>query len=404
LLPTLQSFATIYRRSAAARRDAVKDYTLGYETFLRTAGLHDGDERELAEKELLLAEKMSGGLFHIDRQPRSGDPLRLRLVREGGEAWLFSQTGDPSPATARQTLAAFFEHAQSLAVPAPWSSSWSDWFSSLASRALAGDSVLPFKRDDPEGNESLLQALTGVLAWQGESLVRYASSLICGDSKKLQSLEARLIHALAAITGRSSLEDFGILRKPRSVTFHGPLILRRDAAVLDFSPFPAPHTLSESNLVGATIITTAPLCLTVENDDVFHELAKGNPGILLIQTSFPGSAVLKLLSLLPPGLPLHHFGDSDPAGWDILRDLRAKTGRPVLPFLMSHRPSKSPHPFEPEDIHTLERLIGTDLLADHRNDLEAKLRAGEEGDFEQESIPIPVVLRAIRQLMVESGH
>jgi hypothetical protein len=404
LLPTLQSFATIYRRSAAARRSAVKDYTLDYEKFLRSAGLHDGDERELAERELLAAEQLSGGLFRIDRHPRSGIPQTLRLSREGGEVWLFSQTGDASPSSARQTLAAFFDHAQSLPVPAPWPTSWRNWFSVLAARALTGESLQPFKRDDPHGNESLLQALIGVLAWQGESLVRYASSIICGDSKQLQALEARLLPALVAITGRSSLEDFGILRKPRSVTFHGPLILSRDSAILDFSPFPAPHTLSEANLTGASLTTPAPLCLTVENEDVFHELAQRNPGVLLVQTSFPGSAALGLLALLPAALPLHHFGDSDPAGYDILRDLRAKTGRSVLPFLMSHRPSKLPHPLEAEDIHILERLIGSDLLADQCENLEAQLRAGEKGDFEQESIPIPVVLEAIRRLMPESTH
>jgi hypothetical protein len=404
LLPTLQSFATIYRRSASARRDAVKDYTLDYEIFLRTAGLDDGDEREIAEKELLLAETSSGGLFRIDRHPRSGSPQRLRLAREGGEAWLFSQTGDASPSDSRQILGAFFDHAKSLPVPAPWASSWTDWFSSLATRALSGESVHPFKRDDPQGNETLLQTLAGVLNWKDDSLVRYASSLICGDSKKLQSLDARLIPALEAITGRSSLEDFGILRKPRSVTFHGPLILRRDIAVLDFSSFPAPHTLSESNLVGATVTTTAPFCLTVENEDVFHELAKRNPGILLVQSSFPGSAALRFFGLLPADLPFHHFGDSDPAGFDILRDLRSKTGRDIHPFLMDHRPGREALPLSPEENHILDRLIGMNLLGDLRDELQAKLRAGDKGDFEQESIPIPEVIHAIHGLMPESDH
>jgi hypothetical protein len=86
LLPTLQSFATIYRRSASARRDAVKDYTLDYEIFLRTAGLDDGDEREIAEKELLLAETSSGGLFLPNRRRLplrlTPDPRRLLRSRE----------------------------------------------------------------------------------------------------------------------------------------------------------------------------------------------------------------------------------------------------------------------------------------------------------------------------------
>lgn len=82
------------------------------------------------------------------------------------------------------------------------------------------------------------------------------------------------------------------------------------------------------------IATAAHRCLTVENETYFHELAKLQSGKLLIQTSYPGSGTLRLLSRLPAGLEFWHFGDSDEAGFDILRVLREKSGREFRPLHM----------------------------------------------------------------------
>ena len=172
---------------------------------------------------ICVAESQSRGLFQIDRQPRSGSAIRLRLARDGGEEWLFQQIGDTSPEESRRKLAEYFIQSEARPVPAKWRHAWSSWFSKLAELSLRGESVQPFRRDDHDGNHALTDAIAGILDWQGPSLVRYASSAICGDSKQLQILEPRLRVALEAITGSSSLEDFGIHRKPRAITFHGPL-------------------------------------------------------------------------------------------------------------------------------------------------------------------------------------
>jgi len=398
----LKSFATAYRKSAVSRRDGVKDFLIDYEKFLREAGLADGDTRETAEQELTTAEKISGGLFVIDRQPRSGSPLRLRLAREGGEAWLFEQTGEAAPAAGRELLAEFFEKAAAAPVKAMWQESWRRWCKGLAAAARAGDSLQPFRRDDPAGNDELLDVLRKLLDWEGESLIRYASAAICGDSKRLQVLEPRLLPALVAVTGFSSLADFGIHRKPRAVTFHGPVIITTAAGVFDFSLLPGPVTLSESNLLPpAALTSTAPLCLTVENEDVFHELVRARTGALLVQTSYPGSAALRFLRMLPAELPWHHFGDSDPAGSDILRDLRERTGRRIEPLLMQHRPSASSRDLTAEDCRKLQQLLESDLVRDQHEHFRAMLASGKKGVFEQEFIPIAEVLEALRSLLFQ---
>lgn len=399
-METLRHFAKIYQATSAGKSGSSQHgYRMDYEKFLRLAGLADGDEREIAEQELLAAESLSGGLFRIDRHSRTREPQLIRLSKEGGEAWLFEQIGGQAPTVSRRELAAFFESSRDASVAEPWQERWREWFDGLAQRAANGESIHPFRRDDEDGNRTLLAALAGVLCWQGEALVRYASTAICGDSKALQIMEPRLRPALAAITGHASLEAFGILRKPRAATIHGPLVLHFGKAALDFSKLPAPCSLSEANLTQASVITTlAPLCLTVENEDVFHELARRQLGILLVQTSYVGAATLHLLRSLPADLPCHHFGDSDPAGWDILRDLSERSGRSIQPLLMNHRPQQTAQPLSAKEQKLLESMLQMDLLQDLHDDLSRMLASGSKGNFEQEAIPIEDVILAIDQL------
>jgi Uncharacterized protein conserved in bacteria C-term(DUF2220) len=379
-----QTLAELYGKSALRKRD----FTIDYEKFLRLANAGDGDERELAENALRFAESESGGIFGIDRHRKSGLPLTVRLSAEGGEEWLFSKIGKTKPTREREELARYFEQCAERSIPETWATAWKEWCASLASRAMSGASLQPFSKT---GNHDLMEALTGVLNWQGESLIRYASARICGDSKKLQALESRLVTALGEITGEHSLEAFGILHKPRSVNLHGPLVLEIGDSRIDFSALPGTYTLSETNIAEASHISTAAcICLTVENEDVFMELAKRNPGALLIQTSFPGSAVRRLIARLPE-MDFHHFGDSDPAGFDILRDLREKTGKHFRPILMEHRPSPQRIPLSSLEHETLARLIANPSMEDVRDEMQKMSASDDKGIFEQERVPVDQV-------------
>ena len=404
--PTLHHLARRYRASAAGKSPgATRDFTVDYESFLRRAGAEDGDARELAERELAAAATGSGGLLKIDRHPRSRIPTVIRLARDGGEAWLFARLRQSSPTEERQALAAFFQQAAAADVPARWRACWQSWCTALAASAINGDTVQPFHRDDPEGNASLLKAVTGVLNWQGPSLVRYASASITGDSKQLQALEPRILTALAAITGHSTLEAFGIHPKPRFVTLHGPLTLVYPSARLDLGAFPSAVSLTEPNLARATAVTTtARLCLTVENEDTFHALAAAHPpGVLLVLTSYAGSAVRTLLKALPDALPMFHFGDADPSGSDILRDLREKSARDIQPLPVRHFSPPGVvtrfRPFSPADQRLLGRLFDSNLPEGARAQLAAIKRAGGLQSHEQEHIPVSVVLQAIEQIL-----
>jgi hypothetical protein len=395
---TLHAFALIYRQSVAGRSGMVKDYTLDWETFLRRTGSDDGDARELAGQELLAAERMSGGLFVIDRHARTQAEEVLRLKRDGGEAWLFAATGLASPPEERGRLAEFFERAKATEIPEAHASGWSTWCEVLAACALSGRPVVPFKRDDPSGNTRLLEVLAGVLNWQGESLVRYASAVICCDSKALEILRPRLLVALREITRREdvSLEDFGISDKPRSVLIHGPLMLEFPDGRMDFGLLSGPVTISAIDLAGAiSVECRAPRCVTVENESVFLELAKRKTGALLVQTSFVGAATRLLFERLPADLPCEHFGDSDPAGFDVLRDLREKTGRNFRPLMMQFRERPDAPVLTKEERKVIGRLLESKVIADVHGELRRILEAGTKGAFEQEEVPLDAVVSEI---------
>lgn len=391
-IPTiLRVLADIYRKSAAGSHGGARDFTCDYEQLLRHANCHDGDERERAEDDLKRAELESGKLFSIDRAPRSGIPLRVRLSRTGGEMWLFEKLVTDSPSGQRSGLASFFNLMATASVPEEWSEKWRSWSRLLETQALTQGNVQPFKRNDPAGNDDFLNALLGVIRWREESLIRFASRVICGDSKRLENLEGRLLFALQSISGDGgmTLEDCGILKKPRTLAFHGPLVLKLGNDVVDFTPLPGPSSISETNLIEADeVITRATVCVTVENEEVFLELSKRNRSWLLVHTSFPGSAVRRLFGMLRLDLSCLHFGDSDPSGFDILRDLREKTGRAFRPVCMEFRPDPAGLPLTTDERKTIDRLLGTTLLEDVHPELRRMLEAGSKGAFEQECVSI----------------
>lgn len=393
----LEQLARLYQQSASSRKETSRDYTIDYEKFLRMSGVADGDEREIAERELRQAETRSRGLVKIDRHSRTGHPERLRLSRHGGEPWLFEQINSTPPSQQRTELADTYLCFAQQSLPPAWQQAWTDWFRQLAEQALRGESIQPFRRDDPAGNEALVHALSGILHWSSPTLIRYASAAICGDSKQLQRLEPRLRIALGTITGNDSLESFGILRKPRFVTFHGPLTLHIAAEKTDFALFPGPVSLAETNFTDqATLSTNGHICLSVENEDTFHELAATNPGVILILTSYAGAAVRRLMRLLPRELRFFHFGDSDSAGADILRDLREKTGHDIRPLILPGHPHAKRNQLAEFDRKTLLRLQQSNIPAELQAQVETLLEQGIADDFEQESIPIAEVWHALQ--------
>lgn len=386
----LKVFAGRYRNSQAGRTGiCTADFTLDYHKLLKAAHADSAQARIHAEEHLRQAAGQSQGKLKLDTHPRDERLIHVvRLSREGGETWLFHHLRESSPTEERRQLADLFESFASSSV----SPAWPGWCLKLAQHALDGSPIAPFTRDDLAGNRELLTIIPRVLHWQGESLLRFASCMICHDSKKLEQLRPRLESALRQITaGRiQSLEDLGLLEKPRRVFIHGPLRLELPAGTLNLGLLHAPISISETDLHKAiSIHCDAAQVLTIENETTFLELAKLNSDTLLIQTSYPGRAVLALLARLPDTLPIHHFGDTDPAGFDILRDLRTRSGRTIHPLHMHPRPREGSEPLQPSDLQIIDRLLADPGMADCHPALQAMQNSGTKGDFEQESLGRP---------------
>lgn len=344
LSPVFAELARRYRRSAAGRTgQAIRVGPMKLEDVLRSAGCADGDAREVAERELKEAERI--GVLELVRSHRriADDFSDIRLVPEKETAF-FRHLGASSPAEERQAMAEQFAAAMATEVPERWRAGWRAFLSAKRDAALAGGSVEPFERLAGACNAELLALLPKLLAWEGESLRRFASCLLCGSSKRLEQLAGPVERTLAEVTAGqiTTLDDLGIVPNPRSALVHGSLRLRLDGEWLDLGRLHGAFRLSLADIERAEAIeTSAVRCLTVENETSFHELAKLRSGVVLIQTSFPGSATLALLKRLPSTLECHHFGDSDEAGFQILEDLRRGSGRDFQPLHMERGRTRS---------------------------------------------------------------
>ncbi len=348
--PVLEALARRYERSQAGRTgEASRDVLVDAEELLKDAGCAEGEQRAFADQQLQDAER--AGI--LKREPlHKRDPSSLHQIRFSpvNETKLYEGLGRLSPTQVRAALAGQFALAALNDVPDRWRDAWKSWCERMRLKAQAGDSVAPFDREPSAENVELLALLPKLLAWEGESLVRFASCVLCGNSKRLEDLAAKeregefadqlrgkLGKLLEQITGGQicTLDELGILPNPRSALVHGSLRLRLGGEWLDLGRLQGSFRLAQSDLERAEeITTTARRCLTVENETSFHELAKLQSGELVIQTSYPGSGTLALLRRLPAFLEFWHFGDTDEDGFDILRVLRERSGRDFQPLHM----------------------------------------------------------------------
>jgi hypothetical protein len=366
--PVLEVIARRYERRQAGRTgEASRDVLLSLAELLAEAGCSEGEKRAVAEQQLAEAEA-AGILTRVPVHKRDRSNIHQIRFSPASEPALYTRLGRSSPTELRTAVAEQFKVAASADIPTRWRENWKIWCERMRQAALSGSSIAPFDREPTKANAELIALLPKLLAWDGDSLVRFASCVLCGDSKQLEQLaplerdgefsgqlRGKLGRLLEDITGGAihTLDDIGIIPNPRSVLVHGPLRLRFDGAWLDLGVLRGSFRLSQTDIERAEAIETASLrCLTIENETTFHELAKLHSGELLICTSYPGSAAVALLQRLPQNIGCWHFGDNDEAGFEILRVLRKKSGREFHPLHMQ----AGRIPFEQESLGRPTRL------------------------------------------------
>ena len=248
-----------------------------------------------------------------------------------------------------------------------------------------------FRRGELDAGREMLRTVARLLAWQErESFVRAASCRICGDSKRLERQRQSLEKLLTEASGGRfrTFFDIGILDTPRHVLVAGPLRLRFENRTLEIADLRDGASISESDIERGTVECDAVRCVTVENKTSFHQRTLRHPKDLHIHTSYPNAATLTLLRKISPTLEFLHFGDADPAGFDILRELRVATKLPFRAVGMDFHPSADSAILTTEEIRLLEKLSREQSLAPERPTLQTLLAAGRKGAFEQEHRPL----------------
>jgi hypothetical protein len=391
--PVLLEFAKRFERSTGGRHGRGQvDFQPDFEDVLRTAGCGEGESRDLAERELRAAADAHIIELEYDRERARTTILKIRLAPAKEQA-LFAYLGRQSPSDCRELWAMLFHEAAGWSVPSQYVDPWRQFCTWRADTACHWRNMRPFRREDLEEGRELLSLLSRLLAWEGRHLVRWASSVLCNDSKVLERRQNTLERLLSEVTERAicSYSDLGILGVPPDVIFHGPVRLRIGDNWRDFRGLHGPTTLSGADTERITALECdASRCLTVENATPFRSLAGLASGELLVQTSYPNAATLAFLARLAEhriNTEFWHFGDTDPSGFHILRDLRTRSGLQFRAFQMQFRPLAGA-----SLVNRRERELLLDLVPKmpaERPALEAILFNGCKGDFEQEHLGPP---------------
>jgi hypothetical protein len=393
-LKVLQALADRYERTQAGRTgQARRDFSIDYEELLRMAGCIRGEDRICAERDLKEAE--SKNLLRVERHHRAGIPLTIRFSSEN-ETPLFRVLGRIPPTERRNKLAEFFRSAAALEVPEEFRLGWEAFCHTFSDVACSGGSLSPFSREDLRSNTELMTLLPKLLAWRGESLMRFASSILCRDSKRLEYLKSRIEFCLEKITSGkvTCLSDLGILENERSLLINGPLQLVFDHCSIDLSLLTAPVRIDRRDIVRADLVPGTSRCLTIENASMFHELSKLRAGVILASSGSEGgfahSAIVTFLQKLPPQIECWHFGDSDPKGFEILHNLRERVRTSIHSLHMNFRPDPQSPPLNRAEIDTIGRLLLSPFISEpEKEQLRLMRNFGRKGLFEQESLGLP---------------
>lgn len=369
---------------------SVRAFRRDWETLLDDAGLTSAEERQAAQRD---AEKLPLKLIRFRHKPRFIDKIEVPLE---SEAWLHAQFGSQTGAEAQQAALAVVEQFSAKSHPL-LPEAWNALLSHLKAEFALPHAVEPFRWREANRVEELLKLLFDLTSreWPEGTLIRDASMQIGRDSKFLEAQQSFVERALELLLGRETpLEALGIQTSHSVLHYSGPLVLHFVDHVKNLD-LRFESTISVAELERAThLTTTAQRLLTVENrKTTFLQLTRADASrsTLIVATSFPTQAVRLLLQKLPPDLPHHHFGDTDPAGWDILRKLREVSGRPVHPFHMHWRPQSNASPLTQRDQQILSRLLADPSMTDCHAALHAMREAGNKGDFEQESLGRPTL-------------
>ena len=307
------------------------------------------------------------------------------------EPWLRSLFGSPIPEDLRQRS---LEHVGKFAKKEHplFRDLWATWLESIQAAFEAGRRMRPLAWQHPDLVHQLLDLAFGITSrkWPDDTLIREANAALGLDPKQLERSRRIVESCLASMFGRPmSLDMLGIIGSQPRIEIAGELTLHfPDGRIQPIAELRGSYHLTFDLLNALQATTPAKRILTIENTKTtLKRIASLNAGkeTLVLACAYPTEGLRRILALLPDDLPIYHFGDTDPAGYQILSKLRSAVTRPVTPFLMHRREAAKPVPLTDYDRGILPSLLADPKLEDVRPHLEVISSSGDKGNFEQET-------------------
>lgn len=383
-----------YRRSKLGRTgEAVKDFAISFSKLVDESKISGGLEIEQSINELLAVERLGG--LSLDRDDK--DPSRLIRVRISRlqENELFKALGEKSPKQERMALADLFEGYIDATIPDAYRGAWNFWCQIHAQNALSGKPLAGFNREKQDEIKEIMDLILQLFKWPYTSQLDLVSGVLCGDTSRIDRIHSRLTKVLTIFTDGSitSLEDFGIILQSRHCHFHGRVRLHINRTLVDFSGFRAGIRVEDVDIESLKKVeVSAPRCVVVQKEATFFELVKLNCGDLLIQSGYPNEPTIKFIQSLPGDLDFWFFGNSDGEGFDVLRDLRERTGKSFQPLHMQYRGFSDDEegiPLLQTEKKLLEGLLQNPVVQDIKPWIQDILENNSNGNFEQETLGVP---------------
>jgi hypothetical protein len=389
--------AELHRQWHAARgrrtAESSREFTRNWILLLENSGASSAEDQAAATREAEALEK--SGHIVLNRHRYRKYLIERLTLPHAAEPWLRDLFGGASShvvqTTSLEIVMDFFNRGHPR-----FPEEWATLCQSLRSAFTADRSLRPFNWSHPETLRRLLETVRNLSEreWPTGTPIRAASVEIGLDSKGLERHQQTIESGLARLFGSATpLKSLGFVSGESHVELHGPVCLHfPDGSVHDFAGLTNVLVSAADLARCAAVSTAAERLLSIENrKTTYRQYAAANHDrrTLITTTSFPTPAFRDLLDKLPPSLPHHHFGDTDPAGWHILLKLREATPRHVEAYHMQWRPASAPSPLTPYDRQLLPKLLNSPLLADVRPEIAAIARCHDRGDFEQETLGPP---------------
>ena len=206
---------------------------------------------------------------------------------------------------------------------------------------LNDNKKIQFCNEDCNKLEQVLKVLSNIETIKEETYVRNFSVRVLGDSKAFEKIKNVVIDILYEygdyINKDSILQDLNIVNNPGYVYIKGKACIILSGQTFDLTKINGSIGLSSSilndiervNVVGSKVIT-------IENLTTFNSFEDVN-AVIIYLGGFHNSIRRKFICKIHENnssKEYFHYGDIDVGGFEILMDLRRKTGINFLPLNM----------------------------------------------------------------------